>query len=137
MVTPSKKKKGEKFNDKDLDYFVFSVNEHMTLLEENCSCPWENTVAEHNAHAQEIIQKLSLLKGRGTKPKPKEVITDDDYFFLEFVVNERVDFLFEGQGSAWNHGSPRGDVTVGVRLLAKLRKILGLQSGYFFSAAEQ
>lgn len=134
MSTSKKKKKGERFSKNDLEYLVFSLNEHMELLDHQHSCPWENTLAEHKTHAKAVIQKAPLLKGKGAKPK--EVISEEDYFFIEFVIQERSDFLYEGQGVSWKQYSPHNDATFGSKLLSKLRRVLGLQQENSIVAVE-
>lgn len=115
-----RKRKGDIITKKDVAYVSFSLDEHIALLENKKSCPWDNTVCMHKTHAENI--KKALAEMRKTK---KVIIDENDYLFIQFSLNERADFLTEGIGTSW-HKDAIYDAIKNTRFLAKLRRILGL-----------
>lgn len=125
----NKKKRGSRFTDTEMEYLVFTLDEHLKLLESNLSIPWEDTFTDQRKHVKLIKDKLPLLKKRGSKPK--EIISEEDFFFIEFSMDERSSFMQEGIVSPWKGKTHSSDIARQEKLLHKLRRVLGLKGSQY------
>lgn len=104
----------------DVDFIHYALAEHIAIVKSNHGCPWEASLAEEKKQVEQIKRKLPV--GDNLKAP---ALTKDDFWFLDFALCERSDFVNEGVGTSWFQ-NPRYDAVKTNRLLVRLRRLLGI-----------
>lgn len=114
---------------KDLDFIAFAADEHMRLVQNGYSCLWGDASPQHErVRVTEVLDSLAGKCSDNGKTQPSRApLTMDDFWFLEFVLAERRDFLLEGIGQPWS-GSAESDTRMMERILERLRQAVGLSA---------
>lgn len=106
----------------DINFLHFNLNEHINLLEERHGVPFENTIAAEKERGEAVFRKVIIANKLHCK------IKKDDFYFIEFALEERGDFIAEGIGRVSQPGA--GHLAEAARctwLLKKLRRWCGIR----------
>lgn len=104
----------------DIQFIFYAVSQHIDIVKNNRGIAWDASLEKETACLESLRQKLPSHKGT-SRPK----ISRDDFWFLEFTLNERKDFINEGLGTPWFQ-NPRYDSIKTSFLIDRLRRALGI-----------
>lgn len=88
---------GLTFND--IRFLRFNFDEYLALLRSNHSCPQEKTIEKEKERGTAVIRKIVDANFR------KVQISEEDFIFVQYFLEERGDFIAEGVGRVQKEGT--------------------------------
>ena len=107
---------GLTFND--IRFLRFNFNEYLSLLSSNHSCPQEKTIEKEKERGYAVIQEIVYANFR------KVQISEEDFIFAQYFLEERGDFIAEGVGKVEKEGTLfRVESAKCQKLINKIRRL--------------
>ena len=103
---------------RDISFLRFSFEEYLALLRQHKSCPQERTIELEAEYGEAVIRNISYAYYK------KTLISEDDFAFAEYFLEERGDFIAEGIGRVYKPGTQfAAESAQCQKLINKLRDI--------------
>lgn len=104
----------------DIKFIYYAVNQHMETVKNYRGMPWECSMKKE----AECLESLKERLPEGQNLAFPQ-ITRNDFWFIEYTLNEHCAFVGEGYGKPWSK-SARSDSHKTTYLVERLRKFLGI-----------
>lgn len=109
----------------DVEFIYYAVNQHMEMVKTHHGMAWDYSLEKEAAYLESLKRRLPMHQGT---EYPR--ISRNDFWFLEYTLNERNDFVNEGVGTPW-FKAPKYDSLRTSAIINRLRRALGISKEEF------